>query len=210
MELVSADGISMTRSKYQVVDGITSGEIQIPSNLISGRYFLRTYTRWMRNWGPEVYSYVPLRIINPHRPEIQKEIPQAEAQAHLRSSSASSSSLEFESHPASYGAGEKVDMQLSLPVDGFPEGIQACLSVVPRIARPATHPWELELEEAEINGTPGAANKEDTTGGFQLNFLPDKYGPSLSGSVVYPNGWDKDPSETRIHFTLMERIPGIW
>ncbi|TFH23418.1 MAG: hypothetical protein E4H10_12190 [Bacteroidia bacterium] len=208
VELVSAEGISMAREKYQVHDGKTSGEIHIPSNLISGNYFLRTYTRWMRNWGPESYCYVPLRIINPHRPEMQKGIAPAEVSANLRVSSALSSSLEFEPHPAFFAGGERIVMQLSLPARRFQEGIRGCLTVVPRSAQPAAHHWEAELVNRAAEELPTGAYTGDSAGAFQLNFLPDKYGPSLSGSVVYPSGRDEGPSETRIHFTLMGDNPG--
>jgi len=212
VELVSAEGISMARRKYQVHDGQVSGEIHIPSNLISGSYFLRTYTRWMRNWGPESYCYVPLRIINPHRPEMQKGITPAEAGAKLRDPVATSTSLEFEIHPSSFGRGEVISMRLSIPAGGFQNGIRGCLTVVPRNARPAAHQWEVELEKPAAEKAPGGAYAGDSVGDFagdfQLNFLPDKYGPSLSGSVVYPSGRDEDQSETRIHFTLMGDNPG--
>ena len=212
VELVSAEGLSMARGKYQLRDGKAWGEIHIPSNLISGSYFLRTYTRWMRNWGPESYCYVPLRIINPHRSEMQKGTGPADPDANLRNPSAISSSLEFEPHPSSFGRGDRVEMKLSLPGAGFLDGIRGCLTVVPSSARPAAHQWEVELskspsEQASI-GAPSATLTGDSTGVFQVNFLPDKYGPSLSGSLVYPGGTDLSPSETRIHFTLMGENPG--
>lgn len=194
VELVSAEGISMARSKYQIVEGLAWGEILIPSNLISGNYFLRAYTRWMRNRGPENYSYVPLRIINPQRAEIQKERTQAEASAHLMPSSANRAILEFETHPAYFERGEKISIKLPLSGDGFPDGVRGCLTIVPRSARPTDRHMD--------------AFAEDSTGVFQVNFLPDKYGPTLSGSVVYPGGTDDGQSETRIHFTLMGDNPG--
>ena len=208
VELVSAEGLSMDRGKYQVRDGKASGEIHIPSNLISGNYFLRSYSRWMRNRGPESYCYVPLRIVNPHRPEVQKGIAPSDVDAILMAPSAKGSSLDFETHPSSFGRGERVTMRLPLPGDGFQDGIRGCLTVVPRCARPATHQWELELKKPAEDKAPIAAKAGDSTGDFQVNFLPDKYGPSLSGSLVYTGGSDISPSETRIHFTLMGDNPG--
>ena len=208
VELVSADGLSMARGKYQVNDGKASGEIHIPSNLISGNYFLRTYTRWMRNRGPESYCYVPLRIVNPHRSEVQKGIGPPEADARLKSPSVLSSSLDFETHPSSYESGERVTMRLPLPGSGFQDGIRGCLTVVPSKARPTTHQWEVEPEKPAADEELTGAYTGDSTRDFQVNFLPDKYGPSLSGSLVYPGGSDLSSSETRIHFTLMGDNPG--
>ena len=208
VELVSAEGTSMARGKYPISEGKATGEIHIPSNLLSGNYFLRTYTRWMRNWGPESYSYVPLRIINPHRLEMQKGSAPAEVGANLRVSSTKSSSLEFETHPSLFGRGEIVMMRLSLPGGTFPVSVQGCITVVPRSARPLDHLWEVELMKQATEEASTDTYAGDSIGDFQLNFLPDKYGPSLSGSVVYSNGRDKGLPETRIHFTLMGERTG--
>jgi hypothetical protein len=200
VELVSAEGTSLARGKYPVANGLSSGELRIPSDLITGYYFLRGYTRWMRNRGPESYAYVPLRIINTHRPEMVKEILQEEAGAGLMASSTKVTSLEFETHPSSYGRGETVSMQLTLPGTRLNDELKGCLTVVPYSARPLDPFREPGQLNTELEG--------DSTGGFQVKFLPDKYGPSLSGSVIYPNGREEGQSETRIHFTLMGESPG--
>jgi len=99
-------------------------------------------------------------------------------------------------------------MQLPFPELGFQDGIQGCLTVVPRNVQPAVHHWEVELEKRATEEAPGSAYAGNSDREFQVNFLPDKYGPSLSGSVLYPGGSDISPSETRIHFTLMGDNPG--
>ena len=64
MELISPDGTSLSRAKDQIdVDG-GSGAILIPRDIISGTYYLKGYTRWMRKEGPGSYNYLQVTIIN--------------------------------------------------------------------------------------------------------------------------------------------------
>jgi hypothetical protein len=206
VELVSAAGERMTEGKFEVIDGVSSGEIRIPADLLSGNYCLRCYTRWMRNRGPETYGYVPLRIINPLRPETERTLLQEEVEASL-SPVSETARLEFKAHPATFIRGDSITMQLPATADGFPETIRGCLTVVPRIARPADHLWEVvttyqlaaDLETVEHEG--------NSPGLFQLNFLPDRYGPSISGSVVFPDGMAGTIPDTRVHLTLMGETP---
>jgi len=198
-ELVSADGASLASGKYRVAGGKAMGEIPIPADLLSGDYYLRAYTRWMRNFGPEHYSYVPLRIVNPHRPDIAEPIAWEEADALPEDSPAHASMLEFNAHPGDYGRTEQVSMELHPAGGGTMENIHGCLTVVPRLAMPAKT-WRLKVFRQESEG--------DSTLDFQLSFLPDKYGPSISGSVVYSQARVTPRSESRIHFTVLGDTPG--
>lgn len=212
VELVSAEGTSLSQGKFPVLDGISSGGLRIPPDLITGHYFLRCYTRWMRNRGPETYAYVPLRVVNPHRPEMVKEILPEEAGAGLVVSSAKISSLEFESHPTLYERRESISVQLSLP-GGFPaDSVRGCITVVPKSALPETQSRLVRPAMQSKAVLPAGSSGTDAAGtspeDFRLDFLPDKYGPSLSGSLVYPGGTEGDLKEARVHFTLMGASPG--
>ncbi len=207
-ELVGADGTSLARGKYPVREGRISGEILIPAEAISGHYFLRCYTRWMRNRGPESYAFVPLRIINPDRSTLEQAIPPDEADARLAAPSPAGGTLDFKRHPGTYEAGSPVSMQLSIPGNGSGEPIRGCLTVVPSCARPV-YPWTARLLKRDAGtdsaaGLPdSAASLSDSAAGFQLHFLPDKFGPTLSGSVVDAGSGNNPLPGTRVHITLM-------
>lgn len=64
-ELIRWNGAVIARTKVRLQDRIAKGTLQIPDGLESGNYYLRAYTRWMRNYSPYNYSYTTLRIINP-------------------------------------------------------------------------------------------------------------------------------------------------
>jgi len=208
VELVSAEGERLAGGKYPLRDNFASGGIRIPAKLRSGSYYLRSYTRWMRNRGPETYSYVPLRIINPQQADLAVEIGQDEAGIILSVVPVKRGNIEFTAHQGFFGRGEPVSMNLLLSGNDHTDSLAGCLTVVPLRARPA----ELFL------GRHGS--ESDSADDFRLNFLPDKYGPSISGSVIYPRIEDEGLEDegledeamkpARIHFTLMGKRSGYF
>jgi hypothetical protein len=198
VELVSADGERLAGGKYPLRDNFAAGGIRIPAKLRSGSYYLRSYTRWMRNRGPETYSYVPLRIINPQQADLAVEISQDEAGLILSGVPAKRGNIEFTAHQGFFGRGEPVSMNLLLSGNDLPDSLTGCLTVVPLSARPA----ELFLG--------GPDSERDSADDFHLNFLPDKYGPSISGTVSYPGLEVEKMEAARIHFTLIGKKSGYF
>lgn len=70
IELITPYGEKVSQSKLHIKEGLFSGELSIPSEILSGYYYLRAYTKWMRNGSPLNYDYVLLRIINPYTKEV--------------------------------------------------------------------------------------------------------------------------------------------
>ena len=64
-ELISPEGFSHTQTKMAMDSTGTSGTLKIPEEIPSGTYFLKGYTRWMRNDGPSKYTYLSIEIVNP-------------------------------------------------------------------------------------------------------------------------------------------------
>jgi len=70
VELITPEGRQINGGKYLVENGMTRGCMDIPEDLLSGYYYIRAYTRTMRNYGPLTYAYVPLKVINPFKSNI--------------------------------------------------------------------------------------------------------------------------------------------
>src|SRR4030042_6841148 len=66
-ELITPDGNQIAGSKYIFEDSYTSGYLNISNDIITGTYYLRAYTRVMRNNGPYYYHYTLIKIVNPDR-----------------------------------------------------------------------------------------------------------------------------------------------
>ncbi len=65
-ELVSPTGYSHVRNKNKLDSTGAMGSMEIPDDIPTGTYFLKGYTKWMRNFGPENYSYLSVEVINPY------------------------------------------------------------------------------------------------------------------------------------------------
>ena len=64
-ELISPGGTAYSRTKIKIDSAGTGGRVEIPGDLPSGTYFLRGYTRWMKNYGPATYTYLSVDVVNP-------------------------------------------------------------------------------------------------------------------------------------------------
>jgi hypothetical protein len=192
-ELVSADGKRLAGGKYAIRKGVSSGEIRIPADLLTGHYYLRCYTRWMRNRGPETFTYLPIRIINPHRSELYQVTPTETSRVLLPVESGLERKLEFMDHVSSFERGDSVRLDLLLSGGQLPDSVSGCFTVVPLCMVPSTSPWNAGSVEGER---------------FRVDFLPDRYGPSLSGTVQYQEGTRERLPPALIHLSLVGDATG--
>jgi len=79
VELIRWNGTSITGSKLRLTGESTSAGIDIPGNIPSGNYYLRAYTKWMRNYPPDAYAYAEIKIVNPFRPDTDEGPSQGDA-----------------------------------------------------------------------------------------------------------------------------------
>ena len=70
VETISPDGKSIVRNKFPISGYAAEGCLEIPAEIISGVYYLRAYTKYMRNQGPSSYAYAMIKIVNPFREEV--------------------------------------------------------------------------------------------------------------------------------------------
>ncbi len=70
VELITPDGEKIIGGKFQGENYYSLGCITIPKDLITGIYYIRAYTKFMRNRGPKFYRYISLKIVNPYKPDI--------------------------------------------------------------------------------------------------------------------------------------------
>jgi len=65
VELIMPNGTALVQGKIPIDTGVVSGKLLIPEGISSGTYYLKAYTRWMRNCGAENYAFTSLRIYDP-------------------------------------------------------------------------------------------------------------------------------------------------
>ena len=198
VELVSPEGNRLALDKYPIRDRIVSGELRIPDQLLTGTYYLRCYTRWMRNMGQTTFAYVPLKIVNPQQPELLEESGQEPWTRSFSGEPEKRVALEFENHPESFAGEEAVRLELRSAGITLSDTLMGCLTVVPLSTRPV---YQLG---------PEALSGRDSSGTFTLRFLPDRQGPSLSGVVICPEESGENKPRARVHLTLMGEERGYF
>ncbi|HCT29249.1 MAG TPA: hypothetical protein DIW31_00590 [Bacteroidales bacterium] len=72
IELITPDGVKISEGKYFVDNSFCSGYLKIPDEVETGPYYIRAYTKFMRNNGPSSYCYLYLKIINPIKSDVLK------------------------------------------------------------------------------------------------------------------------------------------
>lgn len=70
VELIRWNGQKIAQAKFKLNETGVSGYLQIPENILSGNYYLRAYTKWMRNFRVEEYACKSIKIINPFNSDI--------------------------------------------------------------------------------------------------------------------------------------------
>lgn len=66
-EILTRDNKVLLDSKIHMTNGEGYGQISIPPSLASDNYYLRAYTRWMKNFDSELYFHQPITILNTFR-----------------------------------------------------------------------------------------------------------------------------------------------
>ena len=70
VELIMPNGTPLVQSKVIVDTTGATGSLHIPEGLSSGTYYLKAYTRWMRNCGAEDFVYTSLQIYDPYNEQV--------------------------------------------------------------------------------------------------------------------------------------------
>ncbi len=70
VEMITPDGDKIKSGKFKSEKGLASGCLAIPEDLLTGSYYIRAYTREMRNAGPASYDYVSVKVINPTKNDV--------------------------------------------------------------------------------------------------------------------------------------------
>ncbi|KPL26563.1 MAG: hypothetical protein AMS23_01325 [Bacteroides sp. SM1_62] len=73
VEMINQKNDQILGQKFLVFNAVSTGYIKVPLNLSTGIYYLKSYTKYMRNFGPGSFSYTKIRVLNPFESSIQIE-----------------------------------------------------------------------------------------------------------------------------------------
>jgi hypothetical protein len=167
VELISPSGVANARTKIEL-DSAAGGSLTVPRDLPSGTYFLKTYTRWMRNYGPSAYTYVSVDVVNPYVKAVLQPDTLLESTVSL-SRSSRSSSLPETLHLEMPGRHEKRSpVSLDFLRDNPLLPMECCVTVIPEGS------LEKQWEYVPVSGQSGAGDR---------GYIPETRGISITGRI---------------------------
>jgi hypothetical protein len=172
VELISWNGAKIVQSKIPVENNTAIGVIKIPDDIESGIYYLRAYTKWMRNFSPFSYTYLPVKIVNPftHKTQSGPKGIEIIERTYGHKVSEADKEITLSGLELTYGRRERVEIDLNVSEDLYSG--KYCLSV----ARAGT----LEPTQSSFSfiSEDGKENEK------KIQFFPEIRGLSLSGKVI--------------------------
>ncbi|MDP1621302.1 MAG: hypothetical protein Q8M08_03090 [Bacteroidales bacterium] len=169
-ELITPGGNKIAGRKYLLQNSSGQGWITIPEETVSGVYFLKFYTRFMRNISTDKYKYIMLKIINPYKMEVLPGNDVTETTFQPIDSNEAQTvdhTLNIISGKTDFPPRETVQINVKVPTGEISSG-KLCLSVIPE----STYNTPVFKEMK--------ANKERISG----SYLPETRGVSLSGQLI--------------------------
>ncbi len=192
VELVSPNGDSFVRKKYSYNEDGTNGSLRIPTSVLTGNYYLRAYTRWMRDYSPYDYFYKMISVINPFRPELNEPTGSSVFnESKEKKPIVNTTDLRIETDNKIYDKREQVNVEISVAENaGFAD--KFVVSVIPKGTEIPLILKPRGLHEYE----------------FSPDFIPETRGLSISGKVV--NAADSVPlAYTMVGLTVFKQNPEI-
>ncbi len=77
VELINAGRDFIIEKKFKIMNGVAIGDFSLPDTLSQEKYFIRAYTNWNRNYGPNHYFMEPLAVLTPFQRVVETEAAQA-------------------------------------------------------------------------------------------------------------------------------------
>ena len=169
-ELITHSGTRLTAGKYLLQNGTGHGILTIPEETVSGIYYLKFYTRFMRNGSTADYTYVMLKIINPYKTEVlagNKFLDTTNQPKHRGDTAIHDQSLSITPGKKVYAPREEIMLNISRN-SGKGMAVLLCLSVVPE-----------STFDNQLLPTINPLNTDNS-----VTYLPETRGISLSGQLI--------------------------
>lgn len=186
VELISPNGESFSKSKFAIRNNCSNGSILIPGNLLSGFYYLKAYTKWMRNFGPENYSYTLIKVVNPFKKEIlsidQKEYT---IKSSIDSSNVENTDIQIIIPKTSFSTREMANFSIKVNEKIKDDILSMNISIAPRST----------IQNAIVLSDSNLPQKKE------VEYRPETKGISLSGKVL--SSKNKPLINTRVNLSVI-------
>jgi hypothetical protein len=176
VELIKWNGIKLVQMKMNLNRPGTSGSMKIPGNLLSGNYYLRAYTKWMRNFSAGNYAYLLVKIVNPFRSETDEGPPEISTSDSTETPNIMQKimikGISCIMDKSEYKTDEKAEIELQLSGRKLFDPYRYCVSVA-KVGAIDTAVQSFEHGSAAQEGNPS-----------DIEYLPEIRGITISGKVI--------------------------
>jgi hypothetical protein len=187
VELIRPDGVAQAQGKYTLGRQGTSGTIVIPSKTLSGTYYLKAYTKWMRNFPVDQYAYKKIKVVNATNFNVSSFETEVEEGINLTDETwEENNQVILSTDKEIYAQREGVKLIISQSLQ-TPEEFDYQVSVIKKGTKKFT------------SLTPVAQQKQVAK---QAAYLPEISGLTLSGQVVATNSREA-VSGADVHLSLL-------
>ncbi len=131
IELIQPNGNPIVQAKFPLSKSGAAGKIHIPNEVLTGVYFIKVYTKWMRNYPTNTYAYHKLILINPNNSNIALIDESPDTNNIIRPNSFSRNKLDVEIiiNKPTYSPKEKVTVSITPNKYNLKEK-EYCISVI--------------------------------------------------------------------------------
>ena len=187
-ELITPDGDKITGGKYLLQYSSGQGCLAIPEETISGIYFLKFYTRFMRNISTDEYKYIMLKIINPFKKEVlsgNDGYDTTNLTGNTMGAVTDDQSINILSRKKRFAPREEIRLTIKGNA-GKGSSARLCLSVIPQ----STYEAPLYTDKNELNVAHNGV------------YLPETRGLSLSGQLIGKESGNPAPY-TKVNLSII-------
>ena len=196
LELLTPGGKSVAQGKYPINCSRASGYLGIPEDLLTGNYYLVTYTKWMRNFSPSFFHYRLVKIINPFSPHLEtSNFSNGEGQTLEWERKPVKTSITCSTDRASYNQRKKGSLTISITGSSRSFTDTYSVTVVRKGLNDTLRNLKVQPEMVQHQEHPG------------IMYLPETSGLSLSGSMVSLDSSTFIP-EALVGLAILGRNPG--
>ncbi|MFO7827221.1 MAG: hypothetical protein R6V23_01260 [Bacteroidales bacterium] len=190
IELITPTGKQMNGAKYKIEQSRCFGTFKIPENLYSGNYYVRAYTKFMRNNGPSSYDYQFIKIINPSRDDLLNENLETDSsQFKITPLNKTNHAFLIEIEKDTFGLREKIIAKISQ------NSLRNFQNVVVSVVPAATTTYHTIQSTARTKSSG--------------QFFPETRGVSLSG-LLKDNSTSEPLIRKKINLTIMQSKKNIF
>ncbi|MCK5465119.1 MAG: hypothetical protein KAI95_18960, partial [Bacteroidales bacterium] len=176
IELVSSEKEPVIQEKFRLQQEGINGYIEIPQSILTGNYYLRVYTRWMKNNTPEKYAYSRIKIVNPYKSEVSQALQKSQAEQYKRlacpTDRVDNMAIKINTDIKTYGQRSKVQLSFSISGMEMDNIAGLCLTVVREAAMDTSGYFEYNTDGSGISSTDAEI------------YIPETQGMAVTGEVI--------------------------